>query len=154
MNRYGKSRLASYAVGVGIAFALVFVSSTLAAQQTSQHIVEKQKWRIAKYRDTGSIKGEKPRLLEADKIANISFAKGRIDGSPTCGVFNGTYGFSGDQLWVQADIILNGFCPTEEMSQTTQILDDFKGFLRVKEKDDSVVLSDQRGKVRLVLVRY
>lgn len=139
---------------IGIACALIIVLSNLAAGQASPHGLENRRWRIAKYRANGSNKGNEHGLIEAAKTAEITFAKGHIQGSPTCGALGGTYEFSGDQLTVQADFILNGFCPSEQLAQNQEVLNAFKGSLRVEEKDDRIVLRDKSGQVRLLLVPY
>jgi heat shock protein HslJ len=66
----------------------------------------------------------------------------------------GTYSFSGEQLTVQADFILSGFCPSEQLAQNQQVLNAFKGDLRLEEKDDHIVLRDKSGQVRVLLVPY
>jgi heat shock protein HslJ len=139
---------------IGVTCALVVVSSTLAAGQTSPHGLENRRWRIAKYRVSGSNKGDGQHLIDAAKTAEITFAMGFIHGSPTCGDLVGTYRFSGDQLTVQADFILDGFCPPEQLAQNQQVLNAFKGDLRVGEKDDHIVLRDKSGQVRVLLVPY
>jgi heat shock protein HslJ len=139
---------------IGITCALVVVSSNLAAGQTSPHALENRRWRVAKYRASGNKEGDEPGLIDAAKTAEITFAKGRIHGSPTCGELVGTYRVSGDQLTVTADFILNGFCPPEQLKQNQQVLNVFKGDLRVEEKDDHIVLRDKSGQVRLLLVPY
>jgi heat shock protein HslJ len=139
---------------IGVTCALVVVSSTLPAGETSPLGLENRRWRIAKYRASGSNKGDEQRLIDAAKTAEITFAKGRIHGSPTCGALVGTYRFSSDQLTVQADFILSGFCPSEQLAQNQQVLNAFKGDLRVEEKDGHIVLRDKSGQVRVLLVPY
>jgi heat shock protein HslJ len=138
----------------GITCALMVVSSTLALEKTDPQRIENRRWRIAKYRGDGTQKGDEQGLINAAKTAEITFAKGRIHGSPTCGALVGTYRLSGVQLTIQADFILGGFCPPEELAQNQLILTAFKGDLRIEEKDDHVLLRDTNGKARVLLVPY
>ena len=138
---------------VGVICALV-VSSTVLAGQTSPHGIENRRWRIAKYLANGNNKGDEKRLIDAAKTAEITFQDGGIEGSPTCGALVGTYRLSGDHLTVQADFILNGFCPPEQLAQNQQILNDFKGDLRVEERDNHITVRDKSGQVRVLLVPY
>jgi heat shock protein HslJ len=139
---------------VGIACGLVVVLSTLAASKTSPHGLENHRWRIAKYRASGSNKGDEQPLIDAAKTAEITFAEGRIEGSTTCGALVGTYRLSGDKLTIQADFILRGFCPPEQLAQNHQVLNALKGDLRVDGKGDNIVLLDKGGQVGVLLVPH
>ena len=120
----------------------------------SSYGLENRTWRIAKYRGDGPNKGDEQHLIDAAKTAEITFAQGYIHGSPTCGALVGTYRLSGDELTVRADFELNGFCPSEQLAQDQQVLNAFKGDLRVEEKDDHIVLLDKSGYTRGLLVPY
>jgi heat shock protein HslJ len=139
---------------LGITCAFAVVSSTLALDKTFTQGVENRRWRIAKYRGNGTQKGDEQGLIDAAKTAEITFAKGRIQGSPTCGALVGTYRLSGVQLTIQADFILNGFCPPEELVRNQLILTALKGDLRIQEKDDHILLRDASRKARVLLVPY
>jgi heat shock protein HslJ len=125
-----------------------------AAAQSSPHSLENRKWRIAKYRANGNKKGDEQGLVEAPKTAEITFEKGHLHGSPTCGTLVGTYEFSGDQLTVKTDFILNGFCPPEQLAQNQEVLNAFRGSLRIEEKDDRISLRDKNGQVQVLLLPY
>jgi heat shock protein HslJ len=125
-----------------------------AAGQTSPHGLENRRWRIAKYLANGSNGGGEKRLIDAAKTAEIEFENGAIHGSPTCGVLVGPYTLSGNQLTVQPDFVLNGFCPTEQLAQNQQVLNALKGDLRIEEKDNHIILRDKSGQVRVLLVPY
>lgn len=139
---------------IGVTCALVVISVSSAISKTSLHGLENRRWRIAKYRGDGTKKGDEQGLIDAAKTAEITFAKGRIRGSPTCGALVGTYRLSGDQLTVNADVVIGGFCPPEQLTQNQQVLNAFKGDLRVEEKDDHIVLRDTSGQARVLLMPY
>jgi heat shock protein HslJ len=129
-------------------------SLTLAFGQSLPHGLENRRWHIAEYRSTGNSKGDQQRLIEAAKTAEVTFAKGHLSGTPTCGALVGTYELSGYQLSVHADFILNGFCSPEQLLQNQEVLSALKGSLRVEEKDDRIALRDRDGQLRLMLVSY
>jgi heat shock protein HslJ len=139
---------------LGITCAFMVVSSTLALDKTSPQGIENRRWSIAKYRGDGTQKSDEQGLIDAAKTAEITFAMGRIHGSPTCGALVGTYRLSGVELTIQADFILNGFCPPEELAQNQLVLTAFKGDLRIEQKDDHILLRDTSGKARVLLVPY
>jgi len=139
---------------IRVTCALVVVSSAFAAGQTSSHGLENRRWRIAKYRINGSNKSDEQRLIDAAKTAEITFENGGIHGSPTCGALVGTHRLSGDYLTVQADLVLNGYCPSEQLAQNQQVLNALKGNFRVEEKDNHIMLRDKLAQVRVLLVPY
>jgi heat shock protein HslJ len=139
---------------LGITCALTLISSTFALDKTSSHGIENRRWRIAKYRGDGTQNGDGQGLIDAMKTAEITFAKGRIHGSPTCGGLVGTYKLSGIQLTIQADFVLAGFCPLEQLAQNQLVLTALKGDLRIEEKDDHILLRDTSGNARVLLVPY
>ena len=91
-------------VGLAITSALdlAAVPSSLAFARTSAPGIENRRWRIAKYRGDDTQKGDEQGLVNAAKTAEITFSKGRIRGSKTCGGLVGTYTLAGDRLTVQA----------------------------------------------------
>ena len=124
------------------------------SQRQSPQGIENRRWRIAKYRGDGTQKGDEEGLIDAAKTAEVTFSKGRIRGSPTCGALVGTYTLSGDQLTVQADVLIAGFCPPDQLAQNELVLNSLKGELRIEEKDDRVLLRDKSGNARVLLVPY
>jgi heat shock protein HslJ len=139
---------------LGIICAFIVLSSPLAAEQSSAHGIENRRWRIAKYRGDGTQKSHEQGLIDAAKTAEITFAKGRLHGSPGCGALVGTYRLSGDRLIIQADFVLGGLCPREESVQNQLILTALKGDLRMEEKGGNILLRDTSGKARLLLAPY
>jgi heat shock protein HslJ len=94
---------------------------------------------------TGQIDAEG--LIAAKETAEITFLNGRVDGSPGCGGLIGTYSLSGDELTVQAGIVLAGYCPPEDIAQARLVENTFKGD-RVEEKGDQIFLHDKSEAVR------
>jgi heat shock protein HslJ len=139
-------------VWLGIICALIAISPTFAAEKTSAHGIENRRWRIAKYRGEGTQKSDEQGLINATKTAEITFAKGHIDGSAGCGALVGTYSLSGDRLIIRPDFVLLGLCLREEWIQNQLILTALKGDLRIEEKDDDTLLRDTNMKARVLLV--
>jgi heat shock protein HslJ len=141
-------------IWVGVICAQIVVSAGSAVSKPSPHGLENRRWRIARYRGDGTKKGDEQGLVEAAKPAEITFAKNRIHGSAGCGALDGTYQLSGNQLTVHADFVLAGLCLPEQFAQNQQILNAFKGDLRVEQVDDHIVLLDTSGQARVLLVPY
>ncbi len=141
-------------IGLGVTCALTVVSSTLAFAKAVPSGIENRRWRIAKYRGDSTQKGDEQGLIDAAKTAEITFSKGRLRGSPTCGALVGTYTLSGDQLTVQADVLIAGFCPPDQLAQNLLVVNALNGELRIEEKEDHVFLRDKNGKARVLLVPY
>ena len=116
----------SLLICVGVTCALVVVSSTLAARKTSPYGLENRRWRIAGYRGEVTNNSDEQRLIDAPETAEITFAKGRIHGSPTCGALGGTYRLSVAQLTVQADVVIAGFCPQGTIGSKSTNLERFQ----------------------------
>ena len=115
--------------------------------------IENRRWRIAKYRGDGTQPSDEEGLVEA-RLADITFLNGRVIGSPGCGAWWGTYKFSGGQLNVEAVLTLLGFCYPEQFTEGHLVENAFKGELRVTKKEDSIILRENDGKPRIVLVPY
>ena len=119
-----------------------------------QRGIESRRWHIAKYRGEGTQKGDEEGLIEAMNTAEITFLNGRVEGSPTCGGWEGTYKLSGDQLTVHADVVLNGRCPPGMWAQSQLVVNAFRGDMRIDERDDHILLRDKNGKAHILLVPY
>ena len=141
-------------ISLAVTCALAVGFSTSAFAKTVPSGIENRRWRIAKYRGDSTQKGDEQGLINAAKTAEITFSKGRIRGSPTCGALVGTYTPSGDQLTVHADVLIAGFCPPDQLAQNLLVVDAFKGELRIEQKGEHVLLRDKDGKARLLLVPY
>jgi heat shock protein HslJ len=139
---------------LGVTCALVVLRPPLTFAATPAHAIENHRWRIAKYRGDGTQKGDEQGLVDAARTAEITFSKGRIRGSPTCGGLDGTYTLSGDQLTIHAELILAGFCPDDQEAQNKLVLNALTGQLRIEEQGDNIVLRDKDDKARVLLVPY
>lgn len=117
-----------------------------------QQGIENRRWRIAKYRGDGSQHGDEEGLIDATEPAEITFLHGRVEGSPGCGAWEGTYKVSGDHVTVQAGWVLAGFCYPAGFAQDRLVEDAFKGDLRIEEKGDHILLRDGHGNARILLV--
>jgi heat shock protein HslJ len=122
--------------------------------KTPAQAIENRRWRIAKYRGDSTQKGDEQGLVDAATTAEITFSKGRIQGSPTCGGLGGTYTLSGDQMTIHAEFFLAGFCPDDQLAQNKLVLNALRGRLRIEEQGDHVLLRDKDDKERVLLVPY
>lgn len=114
--------------------------------------IENRVWTIARYKSPNDAQVDEHGLVEAKGPANVTFWNGRVDGSPGCGALVGTYELTGTNIVVYANYMLAGFCYPEQLSQAQKVVDDFKGELRIEQKDGNVVLRDKDGKSRISLV--
>jgi heat shock protein HslJ len=119
-----------------------------------QEGIESRRWRIAEYRSDGTRHGDEEGLVDATELAEITFLHGRVEGTPGCGAWDGTYKVSGDRVAVQARWILAGACSPAGFAQDRLVEDAFKGDLRIEEKGDHFLLRDERGNARILLVPY
>lgn len=119
-----------------------------------QEGIENRRWRIAKFRGDAAQHDDEESLIEAPQPAEITFLHGRVEGSPGCGAWEGTYKVSGDHLTVQAGWVLAGFCYPAGFAQDRLVEAAFKGELRIEEKGDRVLLRDLTGNARILLVAY
>jgi heat shock protein HslJ len=139
---------------LGVICALSVLQPPLTFATTPAQNIENRRWRIARYRADGTQKRDEQSLVDAAKTAEITFSKGRVSGSPTCGGLDGTYTLRGDQLTVHADFFLAGLCPEDQLAQNQLVLNALKGVLRIEKKDDHVLLYDKDDKARVLLVPY
>jgi|SRR5215471_2411813 len=139
---------------VGVTWALAVLSSPFTLAKIPTQGIENRRWRIAKYRGDGTQKGDEQGPVNAAKTAEITFSRGHISGSPTCGGLGGTYTLQGDQLTVQVNLVLAGFCPPDQLAQDQLLLNALRGELRIEEKDDHVLLRDKDANVRVLLIPY
>jgi len=137
---------------------LSFVSedrkSLIVLQPLQQVGIENRRWRIAKYRADANQQTDKDGLIGARQTAEITFLNGGVYGSPTCGGWAGGYKLSGKQLTVNADVILAGFCPPDEWSESLTVVEAFRGELSIEEADDHILLDDKDGRARVWLVPF
>jgi heat shock protein HslJ len=123
-------------------------------QSLHQEGIENRRWRIANYRGDGGQQPDNQRLVDARSTAEITFLNGLVFGSPTCGGWAGGYKLSGKELTVVADVILAGYCPPEEWSESLAVVKAFNGELGIDEAEDEILLRDKDGQARVRLVRF
>lgn len=110
--------------------------------------VEARKWRIAKVR----IGGEG--LTDTKIPAWVILLNGRVEGSPGCGTFHGTYRLSEDELTIQTSYICAGGWLPEQLAQAAWVDSALKASLRVEGSYDRILLRDKRGIAQILLVPY
>jgi heat shock protein HslJ len=148
-------RMSSYNVSQGSLNLLGKDGQALMALNSRQpEVIEYRRWRIAKYRGDGSQRGDEEGLVDATELAHITFLHGRVEGSPGCGAWVGTYKVSGGHVTVQAGSVVAGACYPAEWKQGHFVEEAFKGELRIEEKNDHIFLRDMSGKARIFLVPY
>lgn len=147
-------KLTSVLILLGAICALAVLQPPLIFAKTPERGIENRRWLIAKYRGDGTQKGDEQGLVGAAKTAEITFSKGHINGSPTCGGLGGTYTLLGDELTVHAEFFLAGFCPPDQLAENQLVLNALKGGLRIEGKGDHVLLRDVDGKARVLLVPF
>lgn len=139
-------------------FALLAVLSlsVIATADTSKSSegIENRRWRIAKYRNDANDKKDDNGLVDTKFGAEITFLNGRVEGSPGCGAWGGTYELAGNQLTVVAGTVSNGRCYPEQSSESDLIENAFKGELRIEQRDGRVYLHENRGRAQVMLVPY
>src|SRR5690349_20899995 len=118
----------------------------LAFAKWPTHPIENRRWRIGKYRVDGTQKGDEQGVVEVAKTADIKFSRRHLSGSPTCGGLGGTYKLHGDELTIQPEFYLAGFCPLDQLGQNRLVLNALRGELRIEQKNDHIVLRDADGK--------
>jgi len=116
--------------------------------------IENRRWRIAKYRADDGQQTDKDGLIDAKRTAEITFQGGGVYGSPTCGGWTGRYKLAGRRTAVDADVILNGFCPPEEWSESLAVVKAFKGELSIQKAGDEILLRGKDGRARVRLVPF
>ncbi len=119
-----------------------------------QQGIENRRWRINKYRGDGNQKGDEESLVDATESADITLLHGRIEGSPGCGAWVGTYEVSGDHVKVSAQWALAGLCYPAGLAQDRLVENAFKGELQIEENGDYILLRDMTRKARILLAPY
>jgi heat shock protein HslJ len=116
--------------------------------------LENRKWRIAKYRSEGIYPRDSEGLTDATEDADIVFLNGQVRGSPGCGGWTGTYQLSGNKLRTQAGAFLAGLCSKNGDIQGQMVVKDFNTDLTIEQTGDHVLLRDNSGRARILLVPY
>jgi heat shock protein HslJ len=116
--------------------------------------IENRLWWIAKYRGDGTEPVDEEGLTDAIVRAEITLMNGRVEGSPGCGAWIGTYKLSGNHLTLQAMAGLAGLCFPENYAQGELVEESFKGTLRIEKKGDNILLRDKNGRAQILLMPY
>jgi heat shock protein HslJ len=116
--------------------------------------IEDRKWRISKYRADNSGQPDEDGLNDAKVGAWIVFSNGRVDGSPGCGGWTGTYKVSGDELTFQAGWLIAGLCPSEDMDNDSLVQKAFESGIRIEQSSDHILLRDKSGQAQILLVPF
>jgi len=116
--------------------------------------IENRRWRIAKYRGDGNQHSDEEGLVDATESADITFLHGRVEGSPGCGAWVGTYKVSGHHVTVNAQWMLAGKCYPAGFAQDRLVESAFQGELQVEENGDHILLRDMSRKARISLMPY
>ena len=119
-----------------------------------QQGIENRRWRIAKYRGDGNQHSDEEGLVDATESADITLLHGRVEGSPGCGAWVGTYKVSGDHVTVNAQWALAGLCYPAGFAQDRLVENAFKGELQIEENGDHILLRDMTREARILLVPY
>jgi heat shock protein HslJ len=116
--------------------------------------IENRQWRIAKYRGDGSGQVDKEGLIDTKNRAWIVFSNGRVDGSPGCGGWMGTYKVSGDGLTFQASWVIAGACSYEDVDNDSLVQKAFESGIRIEQSSNQVLLRDKSGQAQVLLVPF
>lgn len=119
-----------------------------------QQGIENRRWRIVKYRGGANQHADEEGMVDATESADITFLHGRVEGSPGCGGWVGTYKVSGDYVTVNAQWELLGLCYPAGFAQDRLVENAFKGDLQIEENQDQILLRDTTHKARILLVPY
>jgi hypothetical protein len=122
--------------------------------------IEFRRWTIVAYSD-GAHLG--PLELHYPNYANpagppltissptITFNRGSLEGSPTCGEFSGGYRLAGQALEIHSGWALNGFCPPNFLAQDNRVIAAFGRVRRFERQGAEVKLRGEQGEVEVVL---
>ena len=97
---------------------------------------------------------DKDGLTEAKEPAEILFLNGRVDGSPGCGGWAGTYELKDGRLELRAGMMLAGLCFGEMAAEGSMVQAAFKGDLRPEQRGDQILLREADGNARILLVPF
>jgi len=113
--------------------------------------LENRRWRIAKYRGDDNDLKQNSELVDAKEPADVVFMNGRVEGSPGCGGWAGTYVISGDNLTSDVGINLAGLCSSGQQSYLVERA--LKGTRRVQQEGNGILLMNG-SKAQLLLVPF
>ncbi len=116
--------------------------------------IENRRWNITRFRGDGTRPKDKDGLTEAKEPAEILLLNGRVDGSPGCGGWAGTYELKNGHLELRAGMMLAGLCSGEMAAEGSMVQAAFKGELRIEKRGDQILLRDADGNARILLVPF
>ena len=116
--------------------------------------IEEQRWRIARYRAEGTHPSNEDQLAVVKDSAEIILFNSQVEGSPGCMAWQGAYQLKTDRLTVLAGEVGSGVCSKEEEALSGHVQAAFKGPLKIEKKGENMLLRDDSGDVRIVLVPF
>ena len=146
-------RITSYRVeGDSLVFSTREQHSSVILSRIHGTGIEARRWRIAKYRSLRS--EENDGLTTARDFAEITLLHGRVDGTPGCGMWVGSYSLKHETLTVKADYVLAGHCSSSESAQAALVVKVLNGDLHVEQDGNRILLRGPDGRVGVVLVPF
>jgi heat shock protein HslJ len=115
--------------------------------------IENRLWRIAKMRG-GTASPDADGLSAKNEPAWIILVNGRVDGTPGCGGFAGTYSLAGDTLTWQVGVIIAGLCPGLDLPYVPSPKEEhpYSGTMRIQKRGNGILLRDHDGYAQMLLV--
>ena len=148
-------------VSLPLVAILMAVSCQLAAQQMAalagsipgsavSSNLEGHQWRLSQYYVGNKLLSTLPQW---EPIPYFSFRDGRIEGSPGCGQFTGTYRGTDDQLAISASWSddTRSPCSGEQKDDAAKILHALASARRISSLYDALLLQDENGIVQVRL---
>jgi heat shock protein HslJ len=114
--------------------------------------LENRRWRIIRYRGRKST--EKDELTDAMEPADVTFINGRVEGSPGCGAWSGTYRASGDHLTFDVGTFLSGLCSSDQLAEKYWVERDLNGATQIERDGGNILLRDRNGRAMILLVPF
>lgn len=105
---------------------------------------EYREWSIAGYSD-----GQK--LVVAERNAELAFVRGRVGGTPGCGMLSGEYRLSGARLKVRTGWLIRGYCSGDYEPQNNAVVKALSGKRFIEHDNGRIILRDALGAAQIVL---
>jgi hypothetical protein len=122
--------------------------------------LELRRWVIAKYLDGASLTAPDLRYpdhehpqgpLSTMRPPTITFNRGDLEGTPSCGALVGGYTLAGQSLKLHAGFMLLGWCPANLLRQNDRVLAALRRATRVDPNGAQTLLRGDKGEVEVVL---
>jgi heat shock protein HslJ len=81
----------------------------------------------------------------------ITFSRGSLEGSPSCGALSGGYRLTGQALEIHSGLFLRGFCPPNLLKQDDRVLAAFGRVRRMDQHGAQVELRGERDEIEVIL---